>query len=202
MTHELAIDIETYSSVDLGKTSVYRYTEAPDFEVLLIGWALDGGEVEVIDLTQERLPPRFAGWLLDPSYLKLAYNAAFERICLSQCLKANGWPLPERYLPPEQWHCTMVQAATLGLPRSLEDVGKALRLSDEERKLDTGKALIRRYCVPCKPTKANGGRTRIQSPHRLDGMLAENRDFEISCHFCGKKYLFTPDDLQRIRAGI
>lgn len=147
----LEMDIETFSDVDLIKCGVYAYADSPAFEVLLFAYSFDGGETRVIDLAQgEELPGEVAEAVFDGSVVKTAFNANFERTCLS---KHFG-----RYLPPESWHCSAVQAALLALPRSLEDVGAVLGL--DERKMKEGKELIRYFCVPCKPTKANGGRRR------------------------------------------
>ena len=147
----LGIDIETFSDVDLIKSGVYAYADSPAFEVLLFAYCFDGGETRVIDLAQgEVLPGEVAEAVFDGSVVKTAFNANFERTCLS---KYFG-----RYLPPDSWHCSAVQAAVLALPRSLEDVGAVLGL--DERKMKEGKELIRYFCVPCKPTKANGGRRR------------------------------------------
>ena len=148
---ELSIDLETFSDVDLIKCGVYAYADSPAFEVLLFAYCFDGGETRVIDLAQgEVLPGDVVEAVFDGSVVKTAFNANFERTCLS---KYFG-----RYLPPESWHCSAVQAAVLALPRSLEDVGAVLGL--DERKMKEGKELIRYFCVPCKPTKANGGRRR------------------------------------------
>ena len=147
----LEMDIETFSDVDLIKCGVYAYADSPAFEVLLFAYSFDGGETRVIDIAQgEELPGEVAEAVFDGSVVKTAFNANFERTCLS---KHFG-----RYLPPDSWHCSAVQAAVLALPRSLEDVGAVLGL--DERKMKEGKELIRYFCVPCKPTKANGGRRR------------------------------------------
>jgi len=147
----LGIDIETFSDVDLIKCGVYAYADSPAFEVLLFAYCFDGGETRVIDLAQgEVLPEDVVEAVFDGSVVKTAFNANFERTCLS---KYFG-----RYLPPDSWHCSAVQAAVLALPRSLEDVGAVLGL--DERKMKEGKELIRYFCVQCKPTKANGGRRR------------------------------------------
>ena len=141
----LSIDIETYSSENLAKCGVYRYAESPDFEVLLFGYSADGGPVEVIDLTAgEMLPADIRSALTDPAVTKWAFNAQFERVCLSRFL---GYPTGQ-YLDPSSWHCTMVWAATLGLPLSLEGVGTVLGL--EKQKLKEGKDLIRYFCTPAK----------------------------------------------------
>ncbi len=147
----LEMDIESFSDVDLIKCGVYAYADSPAFEILLFAYSFDGGETQIIDLAQgEKLPPEVEEAIFDVSVTKTAYNANFERTCLS---KYFG-----RYIPPESWHCSAVQAAMLALPRSLEDVGRVLGL--DEQKMKEGKELIRYFCVPCKPTKANGGRTR------------------------------------------
>lgn len=152
----LSIDIETYSDVDLSKCGVYKYASSPAFEVLLFGYAADGGDVRVVDLAcGEQIPDEIISALSDVSVTKWAFNAMFERVCLSNFL--GEW------LEPEGWHCTMVWSATLGLPLSLESAGAALGL--EKQKLTEGKDLIRYFCVPCRPTKANGGRTRNRPEH-------------------------------------
>lgn len=155
----LAIDIETYSSVSLADSGVYRYAEADDFEVLLFAYAYDDQPVEIVDLAQgEKLPHTVQEDICNPGILKTAYNANFERVCLSRHLLGGG----KGYLPAEQWQCTMVHALTLGLPGSLEKVAEVL---NTEQKDQTGKALIRYFSVPCKPTKANGRRTRNLPGH-------------------------------------
>lgn len=159
----LSIDIETYSSCDLAKSGVYRYAESSDFEVLLFGYAVDGGEVKVIDIANgEKIPAEVIAALTDETVKKYAFNAQFERVCLSRFL---GYPKGE-YLSPDSWYCTMVWSATLGLPLSLEKVGEVLGL--KEQKLSVGKDLIRFFCKPCEPTYANGGRTRNRPYHARD----------------------------------
>lgn len=151
----ISIDIETYSGTDLGKCGVYKYTEDLDFEVLLFGYAVDGGEVHVVDLALgEKIPADIAASLTDENVLKFAFNANFERVCLSRHL---GMPTGE-YLDPSSWRCTMVWAAYMGLPLSLQGVGTVLNL--DKQKLTEGKELIKYFCSPCAPTKSNGGRTR------------------------------------------
>ena len=155
----LSIDIECFSDVDLIKCGVYAYADSPAFEILLFAYSFDGGETQIIDLAQgEKLPAEVEEAIFDVSVTKTAYNANFERTCLS---KYFG-----RYIPPESWHCSAVQAAMLALPRSLEDVGRVLGL--DEQKMKEGRELIRYFCVPCKPTKANGGRTRNLPCHALE----------------------------------
>ena len=152
----IEIDIESYSDVDLYKCGVYKYSSSPNFEILLFGYSVDGGDVKVADLAcGEEIPAEIRAALSDESVIKWAFNAMFERVCLSNYL--GEW------LEPESWKCSMVWSATLGLPLSLENVGTVLGL--EKQKLSEGKDLIRYFCVPCKPTKANGGRTRNLPEH-------------------------------------
>lgn len=159
----LSIDIETYSDIPLQKTGVYRYCESPNFEILLFGYSIDSGPVQVVDLTcGEHIPKEVLAALEDDSVIKWAFNAAFERVCLSRYL---GYPTGE-YLDPESWHCSMVWAVTMGLPLSLEGVGAVLGL--EKQKLTEGKELIKYFCQPCLPTKANGQRTRNRPFHAPD----------------------------------
>ena len=156
----IAWDLETYSSVDLAKCGVYRYCESEDFEILLAAYSVDGGAVRVVDLAcGEKLPEEILDALEDETVEKWSYNSQFERICLSRLL---GYPAGN-YLAPASWRCSMVWASTLGLPRSLESVGVVLGL--EKQKLTEGKDLIRYFCVPCRPTKANGGRMRNLPEH-------------------------------------
>lgn len=151
----ISIDIETFSSVDLAKSGVYRYAESPDFEILLFGYSVDGSAVSVVDLASgEKIPPYILSALEDETVIKCAFNANFERICLSRLL---GYKTG-RYLSPVSWHCTVVWSAYMGLPLSLQGCGAVLRL--DRQKLTEGKELIRYFCVPCQPTKVNGGRTR------------------------------------------
>ena len=155
----LSIDLETYSSVNLQKCGVYKYAQSEDFEILLFGYSVDGGEVKVVDLAcGEKIPDEVIKALSDESVIKWAFNATFERVCLSNYL--------DEWLNPESWHCTLVWSATLGLPLSLEGVGAVLGL--EKQKLTEGKALIRYFCVPCSPTKSNGGRTRNLPRHDME----------------------------------
>lgn len=175
----LSIDIETYSDMNLSKCGVYKYAESPDFEILLFGYSADGSEVTVIDLAQgERLPQEIINALTDDTVIKWAFNANFERVCLSRYLRDLGVSLDPfhdnhplstecaRFLNPESWRCSMVWAATMGLPLSLEGVGAVLGL--EKQKLTEGKDLIKYFSVPCAPTKANGGRTRNHPFHAPD----------------------------------
>lgn len=159
----LSLDLETFSDVDLSKCGVYKYTSSPAFEILLFGYSVDDGDVRVVDLAcGEKIPADILAALEDENVVKWAYNAQFERICLSRFL---GYPVGS-YLDPSSWHCSMVWAATLGLPMSLENVGAVLGL--EKQKLTEGKELIRYFCVPCKPTKANGGRVRNLPEHDME----------------------------------
>ena len=172
--HTLSIDVETFSNVDLKKCGVYKYAESPDFEILLFGVSVDGGEATVYDLASgDTVPEEIIQALADDSVIKWAYNASFERVCLSVWLRRNypqyfsSYSIEEdtvrNYLDPSSWRCSLVWGAYMGLPLSLEGIGKVLKL--ENQKMAEGKALIRYFCVPCKPTKANGGRTRNLPEH-------------------------------------
>ena len=163
----LAIDIETYSEVDLTKSSVYRYAEDPSFEILLFGYAFDDEPVTVIDVAAGGIPDYLLDAIDNPHITKVAYNASFERVCLSNYLQRLHRLAPGEFLAPESWQCTMVQALSCGLPRSLAGVGQALGLSEEEAKMKEGTALIQWFCKPCKPTKTNGGRTRNLPQHDM-----------------------------------
>ena len=174
MIKEMSIDLETYSDVDIGKCGVYKYAESDQFEILLFGVSIDGSPVRVYDLAScEVLPEDILTALSDENVTKWAFNASFERICLSNWLKRyypqhfTGYSIPEdpagKYLNPVSWKCTMIWSAYLGLPLSLAGVGAVLGLQDQ--KLKEGKDLIRYFCSPCKPTKTNGGRTRNLPEH-------------------------------------
>ena len=166
----LSIDIETYSSAPLSKCGVYKYAESPDFEILLFGCSADGGPVRVVDLAcGEELPPEIAAALTDEAVVKWAFNANFERVCLSRFL---GLPAGA-YLDPAQWRCSMVWAAAMGLPLSLEGVGTVLGLG--KQKLTEGRELIKYFCRPCAPTKTNAGRTRNRPAHAPDKWAAFKR---------------------------
>lgn len=166
----LSIDLETYSDQPLAKTGVYRYVESPDFEILLFAYSVDGGPVQQIDLAcGEKIPPAILAALEDDKVTKWAFNANFERICLSRYL---GYPTGD-YLEPDSWKCSMVWAAYMGLPLSLEGAGAVLGL--EKQKLTEGKDLIKYFCQPCTPTKSNGQRTRNLPKHAPDKWLAFKR---------------------------
>lgn len=163
----LSIDIETYSSTNLAKAGVYRYVESPDFEILLFSYSIDGGNVQVVDLASgEKLPSDVITALMDETVIKWAFNANFERVCLSRFLGL----LTGEYINPTSWKCSMVWAATMGLPLSLEGVGSVLKL--DKQKLTEGKDLIKYFCQPCAPTKANGQRTRNHPNHAPDKWFA------------------------------
>lgn len=166
----LSIDLETYSDQPLAKTGVYRYVESPDFEILLFAYSVDGGSVQQIDLAcGEKIPSEILSALEDETVTKWAFNANFERICLSRFL---GYPTGG-YLEPDSWKCSMVWAAYMGLPLSLEGVGAVLGL--EKQKLTEGKDLIKYFCQPCAPTKSNGQRTRNLPEHAPDKWLTFKR---------------------------
>ena len=169
MMKAISIDLETYSDVDLQKCGVYKYAQSDNFEILLFGYSVDGGEVIVVDLAQgENIPDEIVKALTDESVTKWAFNATFERVCLSEYLRRyykrdfRSYSINEDtvgdYLDPSSWKCSMIWSAYMGLPLSLAGAGAVLGLS--EQKLTEGKDLIRYFCVPCKPTKVNGGRTR------------------------------------------
>ena len=189
----LSIDIETYSDIPLQKSGVYRYCESPNFEILLFGYSADSGPVQVVDLAcGEKIPADVLDDLTDDAVTKWAFNASFERVCLSRYLRDLGinldpfhdkHPLSQevaRFLNPESWRCSMVWAATMGLPLSLEGVGSVLGL--EKQKLTEGKELIKFFCQPCAPTKTNGQRTRnlpFHAPDKWDAFKRYNlRDVE------------------------
>jgi len=159
--NSISIDIETFSSANLQKCGVYRYAESDDFEILLFGYSVDGGAVQVVDLAcGEKIPKEIINALMDNSVTKWAFNAMFERVCLSKWLNLTD------YLDPTSWKCSMVWSAYMGLPLSLEGVGAVLGL--EKQKLTEGKDLIKYFCTPCSPTKSNGGRVRNLPKHDMD----------------------------------
>lgn len=152
----LSIDIETFSSVDIKKSGLYKYVQSPDFQILLFAYSFDGEPVQIVDLAQgEQLPPEIISALQDPSVIKHAFNAAFEWYCINKFYRS----------PLEQWQCTMVHALYCGYPAALGQVNEAMGLPEDKRKLSTGLALIRTFCCPCKPTKSNGRRTRTLPHH-------------------------------------
>lgn len=155
----LSIDIETYSDMDLNKCGVYKYAESPNFEILLFAYSVDDGKVKVVDLaSNETIPKEVVNALNDDGVIKYAFNANFERACLSKYFNT--------YFSPKSWHCTMVWSAYIGLPLSLKGVGSALKL--DEQKMGEGRELIKYFCAPCVPTKVNGGRTRNLPCHDLN----------------------------------
>ncbi|MFI3050191.1 DNA polymerase [Streptococcus sp. 2022WUSS083] len=179
---ELSIDIETYCEIDLRKSGVYRYAEDNSFEILLFAVSVDNGPVTVYDLTKEKLPQDILETLVDDRVIKWAFNASFERICLSNWLKKyHPEFLSDGFLSPNSWRCSMIWSAYLGLPLSLEGVGTVLKLKDQ--KMREGADLIRYFCVPCKPTKINGGRVRnfpCHAPHKWSTFIDYNRrDVEV-----------------------
>lgn len=190
---KLNIDIETYSSVNLAKSGVYKYAESGDFEVLLFAYSVDDGEVQVVDLANgEHIPTVILNALRDETVMKWAFNVQFERVCLSRLLKL---PYGE-YLDPSSWRCTMIWSAYMGLPLSLEGVGAVLGL--EEQKLKTGKDLIRYFCVPCSPTKVNGGRTHNYAYHDMakwqQFIMYNKRDVEVEMGIANKLSKFPVPD--------
>lgn len=203
----ISIDIETYSGNDLNKCGVYKYVQHPDFDILLFGYAVDGGEVRVIDLTAgEEIPDEILVALSDENITKWAFNSNFERICLSEWLRRNrpehfySYSVPGdivgAYLDPRGWKCSMIWSAYMGLPLSLAGVGAVLGL--EEQKLKEGKDLIRFFCVPCKATKSNGGRTRNlpeHDPEKWDLFKFYNqRDVEVEQSIQKKLHNFPVPD--------
>lgn len=203
----ISIDIETYSGNDLNKCGVYKYVQHPDFDILLFGYAVDGGEVHVVDLAAgEEIPNEILAALSDEDVTKWAFNSNFERVCLSEWLRRNH---PEHftsysaegdsvgeYLDPRGWKCSMIWSAYMGLPLSLAGVGTVLGL--EEQKLKEGKDLIRYFCVPCKPTKSNGGRTRNLPEHDPEKWelfkFYNRRDVEVEQSIQKKLHNFTVPD--------
>ncbi|MBQ5565615.1 MAG: hypothetical protein IIT42_02040, partial [Clostridia bacterium] len=171
----LSIDIETFSDVDLNSCGVYKYAQSSNFYIMLFGYSVDGGDVQVVDLMSgQEIPAEILEALTDENVTKWAYNASFERVCLSEYLRRNkpeyfkgyGDDATKKYISPKGWKCTMTWAAYMGLPLSLKNVGLALKL--DEKKMDEGKDLIRYFCMPCKPTASNGGRTRNIPAHAPD----------------------------------
>ena len=175
--HELSIDLETYSDTDLSRCGVYKYAESENFDILLFGVSVNNGPVQVYDLASgDTIPEEILSALTDNAVTKWAFNATFERVCLSNWLKKHHpeyfctYSIPtdpaSHYLDPSSWKCSMIWSACLGLPLSLEGVGAVLKLQNQ--KLKEGKDLIRYFCTPCRPTKTNGGRTRNLASHDPD----------------------------------
>ena len=192
MIKELSIDLETYSDIDLKKSGVYRYAESPHFEILLFGYSVNNGPVMVVDLAQsECIPTDILAALSDEQITKWAYNASFERVCLSYWLRRNcpeyfrSYSIPEdtvgNYLNPASWKCSRIWGAYMGLPLNLKDIGTILKLSNQ--KMAEGKDLIKYFCTPCRATKANGGRTRnlpLHAPEKWALFKSYNqRDVEV-----------------------
>lgn len=193
MKRTLSIDLETYSEIDIAKCGSFRYIDDESFEILLLGYAFDDEPVTVIDLTaDEEVPADFLAALYDPEVTKTAWNCAFERFGL--------WKHFGRYCPPEQWSDTMILSAVCGLPLGLGDAGKALRLEADEAKDREGKALIRYFCSPCRPTKVNGGRTRNLPQHDTDKwelFIEYNRQDVVAERTIRKRLLrWEPDSLE------
>ena len=201
---ELSIDLETFSDVDLKKCGVYRYAESPSFEILLFAYSVNNGPVTVIDTAcGECIPDEILAALTDDSILKWAYNASFERVCLSYWLKKHcpehfrSYSISEDtvgdYLDPSSWRCSRIWGAYMGLPLSLEGIGTVLKLADQ--KMKEGKDLIKYFCVPCKPTKSNGGRTRNLPEHDLEKWTVfksyNQRDVEVELQIKEKLAKFT-----------
>lgn len=189
----MSIDLETFSDVDLSKCGVYRYVESPAFEILLFAVSINGGEVVVYDLAQgEKIPEEILSALTYNTVIKWAFNASFERVCLSRYLGLSSG----EYLDPSSWRCSMIWAAYMGLPLSLAGSGAVLGLS--EQKLKEGKDLIRYFCIPCAPTKANGGRTRnlpVHAPEKWELFKAYNkRDVEVEMSIQNKLHKFPVPD--------
>lgn len=181
----LSIDIETYSDVDLTKAGLYRYCDTPAFEILLFAYSVDFGPVKIIDFTAgEKLPADIFKALSDKNVQKHAYNAAFEITCLNRA----GFNTP-----PEQWRCTMLHGMYLGYPAGLAKLGEALGLPDDKKKMGVGKALIRYFCVPCKPAKSNGNRTRNLPKH-------EPEKWQLFKTYCCQDVVTEMEDLKRLLA--
>lgn len=201
--HEMSIDLETYSDIDIKKSGVYKYAESDNFEILLFAVSIDGGPVIVYDLASgDKLSDNLIDVLVDNTVIKWAFNATFERVCISYWLKKNypdkfkGYgsenDTTSNYLNPVSWRCTMIWSAYMGLPLSLEGVGAVLGLKDQ--KMKEGKDLIRYFCIPCKPTKTNGGRTRNlphHEPEKWNTFKSYNkRDVEVEMSIKEKLYKF------------
>lgn len=158
----MSVDIETYSSVNIGDSGLYKYVQSPDFSILLFAYSIDGSEVRIIDLTKEKLPDFVREALTDDTYIKYAYNAAFEWYCISKYLHLSDTAAAQWL---SQWHCTMLHGQYCGYTAGLDATGKAIGLPQDKQKLSIGKALIKMFCNPCKPSKSNGMRTRTLPEH-------------------------------------
>ena len=207
MIKELSIDLETYSDVDISKCGTYKYAESENFEILLFGVSADNGPVEVYDLTAgDEIPTEILAALSDENVTKWAFNASFERVCLSNWLRKHhpeyfktynqeGDPV-QNYLNPSSWKCSMIWSAYMGLPLSLEGVGAVLKLQDQ--KMKEGKDLIKYFCCPCKPTKVNGGRTRNLPEHAPDKWETfksyNRRDVEVELSIKERLFKFPVPD--------
>lgn len=194
---ELSIDIECYSEVDLRKAGVYRYAEDESFEILLVAVSIDNGPVTVYDLTKEALPINIIEAIVSQDVIKWAFNANFERVCFSNWLKrCHPDLLTDDFLSPTSWRCSMIWSAYMGLPLSLEGVGSILGL--DKQKLTSGKDLIRYFCLPCPPTKVNGGRTRNLSHHAPDKwadiIRYNKRDVEVELAIKDRLKIFPVPD--------
>jgi DNA polymerase len=193
--HHLSIDIETKSSVDIGKAGSYRYAQSPDFEILLFGYQLDNLPVEVVDLAKgEEIPEKIVNMLENPNVIKHAYNAAFEWYCLNRAGYTTRLP---------QWRCTMFHSLYCGYAAGLDATGKAIGLPQDKQKLSTGKALIRYFCVPCKPTKRNGGRTwnlPEHDPEKWELFKEYNKQDVVTEHEILKRlnYFPVPEEEERL----
>ena len=181
MIHHINIDLETYSDIDIQKAGSYAYIRSPNFEILLFAFSVDGAPVEIVDLTKQALPKWLIDAVVSPQYIKHAYNAAFEWGCLSRHIGTK--------LDPSQWRCTMLHGLYCGYTAGLDATGKALGLPEDKQKLATGKALIRYFCVPCKATKVNGGRTRNLPHHSVE-------KWEMFKEYC-KQDVVTEQEIER-----
>lgn len=185
MQHHLSIDIETKSSVDITKAGAYRYAQSEDFEILLFAYKYDEEDVQLVDLTvEERIPERILTALMNPNVVKHAYNAAFEWYCLNTA----GYRTPL-----EQWNCTMIHGLYCGYTAGLDATGKAIGLPQDKQKLSTGKALIRYFCTPCKPTKSNGGRSWNLPKHAPE-------KWELFREYCKQDVVTENEILKRLQA--
>lgn len=186
MKRHISIDIETFSSVDIGKSGLYKYVQSPDFSILLFAYSIDGGEVSIVDLTKEKLSEELINILIDENFIKHAYNAAFEWYCISKHL---GFDETQRNKWVNQWQDTMLHGLYCGYTAGLDATGKVIGLPQDKQKLATGKALINTFCKPCKPTKSNGGRTRIYPEY-------EPEKWELFKEYC-KQDVVTESEIEK-----